>query len=64
LLSADGSRKETSKTSIFENTLLEKADLRTAFNYSIDPEMNRVKKAKFSIAGVTGLLDKYDIEIS
>jgi fluoroquinolone resistance protein len=43
--------------------LLEKADFRTAYNYSIDPEKNRIKKAKFSIFGVTGLLDKYDIEI-
>jgi fluoroquinolone resistance protein len=48
---------------IFDRTILEKADLRTAFNYSIDPENNRIKKAKFSVAGVTGLLHKYDIEI-
>ncbi len=47
----------------FDNTNLEKADLRTAYNYSIDPEKNRVKKAKFSLAGVGGLLNKYDIVI-
>lgn len=47
----------------FENTLLEKADLRTARNYSIDPELNRIKKTKFSYPAVLGLLDKYDIEI-
>ncbi|HKO82951.1 MAG TPA: pentapeptide repeat-containing protein, partial [Chitinophagaceae bacterium] len=47
----------------FENTLLEKADFRTSFNYSIDPEINKIKKAKFSLPGVTGLLNKYDIEI-
>lgn len=47
----------------FENTVLEKADFRTARNYSIDPEGNRIKKAKFSYPGVQGLLDKYDIEI-
>lgn len=47
----------------FENTTIEKADLRTSFNYSIDPERNRIKKAKFSLMGITGLLDKYDIEI-
>lgn len=47
----------------FEQTNLEKADLRSAVNYSIDPEINRVKKAKFSLQGITGLLDKYDIEI-
>ncbi len=48
---------------VFEDTVLEKADLRTAFNYSIDPAMNRVKKAKFSLMGVRGLLRKYDIEV-
>jgi uncharacterized protein YjbI with pentapeptide repeats len=47
----------------FENTNLEKADLRTAFNYSINPEINKVKKAKFSLPAVIGLLDKHDIEI-
>jgi fluoroquinolone resistance protein len=49
---------------IFANTILEKADFRTAFNYSIDPSANRVKKARFSMAGLPGLLDKYGIEIS
>ena len=48
---------------VFENTNLEKVDLRTSFNYSIDPENNRIKKAKFSIYGVSGLLTKYDIDI-
>ena len=48
---------------VFENTILENADLRTSFNYSIDPDQNRIKKAKFSLAGIPGLLNKYDIEI-
>ncbi|HEY4110880.1 pentapeptide repeat-containing protein [Puia sp.] len=47
----------------FENTVLEKADLRTAFHYSIDPERNRLKKARFSLEGVRGLLGKYDIVV-
>jgi fluoroquinolone resistance protein len=47
----------------FENTMLEKADFRTSINYSLDPELNRIKKAKFSQSGISGLLDKYDIEI-
>ena len=47
----------------FDNTIIEKSDFRTSYNYSIDPERNRLKKAKFSIHGVAGLLDKYDIEI-
>ena len=48
---------------IFINTVLDKADFRTAYNYAIDPESNRLKKAKFSILGISGLLDKYDIII-
>ena len=47
----------------FERTNLEKADLRSSRNFSIDPEINKIKKAKFSIHGITGLLDKYEIEI-
>lgn len=47
----------------FENTVLEKADLRTAFNYTIDPEKNRLKQARFSMPGVAGLLHKYNIRI-
>lgn len=49
--------------STFENTILEKADLRTAYNYAIDPELNRVKRARFSLSGVPGLLGRYDIDI-
>jgi len=51
------------RAAMFEYTVLEKADFRTAFNYSIDPELNRIKKAKFSRQGLAGLLAKYDIEI-
>lgn len=53
---------DLSKT-VFENTILEKADLRTARNYVIDPDINKLRKAKFSYPGVLGLLGKYDIEI-
>lgn len=48
---------------IFFHSVLEKADFRTARHYSFDPEMNRIKKAKFSLAGIEGLLGKYGIEI-
>ncbi len=47
----------------FENTNLEKVDFRTAFNYTIDPQLNRIKKARFSREGVHGLLHKFDVEI-
>ncbi len=48
---------------IFKSTILERADLRSAHNYSIDPEINSLKKTKFSKEGIIGLLDKYDIEV-
>ncbi|MFT3752260.1 MAG: pentapeptide repeat-containing protein [Paludibacter sp.] len=48
---------------IFHRTILEKADFRTSFHYSIDPEANRITKARFSKLGIAGLLDKYRIEI-
>jgi uncharacterized protein YjbI with pentapeptide repeats len=48
----------------FDRTIIEKADFRTAYNYSIDPDNNRIKKARFSKSGIAGLLQKYDIQIS
>jgi uncharacterized protein YjbI with pentapeptide repeats len=48
---------------VFDRTNLEKADLRSAYNFSLDPDNNRIAKAKFSSAGIAGLLDKYDIII-
>ena len=48
---------------IFDNTNLEIADFRTASNYTIDPDRNRLRKARFSLAGITGLLGKWDIEV-
>lgn len=48
---------------IFFQSNLEGVDFRTSFNYIIDPEQNRIRKAKFSLSGLVGLLAKYDIEI-
>ncbi|MBD0779245.1 pentapeptide repeat-containing protein [Maribacter sp. ANRC-HE7] len=48
---------------IFYDTVLEKTDLTTAYNFSIDPERNQIKKAKFSKANIVGLLTKYNIVI-
>ncbi len=47
----------------FSNTILEKTDFRTALNFSIDPEFNKMKKARFAVSGLTGLLDKYNLDI-
>jgi fluoroquinolone resistance protein len=48
---------------VFNNSNIEKADFRSASNYVIDPEMNKIKKAKFSADGLAGLLTKYDIKV-
>lgn len=50
-------------SAVFENTILEKTDFRSSFHYSIDPEKNKIRKARFSWPGLRGLLDKYDLEI-
>ena len=48
---------------VFLQSNLEKSDFRTAIHYSIDPELNRMKKARFSIDGLGGLLGKYDLNL-
>ena len=47
----------------FGSTILAKADFTTAINLMLDPEMNTLKKAKFSVNGLPGLLLKYDLKI-
>jgi len=49
--------------SVFHKTILKEADFLTALNYTIDPELNNIRRAKFSTGGVAGLLNKYDIII-
>lgn len=48
---------------IFDRTNIEKTDFRTAKNYAIDLNKNKVKKAKFSRQGIDGLLKSYNIII-
>jgi len=47
----------------FDRTILKNADLRTSYNFIIDPDNNNIKKARFSVHGLPGLLAKYDIRI-
>ena len=47
----------------FEHTILRGADIRTSYNFIIDPDNNDIKKAKFSMHGLQGLLAKYDIKV-
>lgn len=48
---------------VFERSKLDKADFRGALHYAIDPEVNSVKKARFSRDGLHGLLGKYQLRI-
>lgn len=48
---------------VFSRTNLSQTDFRTSRNYSINLEMNTVRKAKFSISEIDGLLSQYDIVI-
>ena len=48
---------------VFNETNLTGVDFRSAFNYSIDPELNTIKKAHFSSDGLAGLLNSYQIII-
>ncbi len=48
---------------VFENSVLKKADLRTANGYIIDPELNSIEKMRVSSADLAGLLSKHDLRI-
>tara|TARA_B100000795_G_scaffold268439_1_gene255387 strand:+ start:140 stop:706 length:567 start_codon:yes stop_codon:yes gene_type:complete len=48
---------------LFDRSVLLKTNFKTAYNYSIDPENNKIKGAQFSLPQVTGLLNKYSISI-
>ncbi|MDR2936506.1 MAG: pentapeptide repeat-containing protein, partial [Rikenellaceae bacterium] len=48
---------------VFGGTGLEKADLRTAWGYVIDPSTNRIRGARFAYPAVLGLLDAYGIDV-
>ena len=49
--------------SVFIDTIANKTDFTTSYNFTIDPERNKLKKAKFSLEGLKGLLTKYDIVV-
>ena len=48
---------------IFDQTDLRKADLRSAYNFNIDPNNNSIEGARFATNNLAGLLEKYQIVI-
>ncbi len=48
---------------VFNQTDLTNVNFTTAYNYIIDPELNTMKKAVFSLIGLPGLLSQYGIKI-
>lgn len=48
---------------LFHNCDLCKADFSSARRYNIDPQTNKIKKAKFSLPEAVGLLQGFDITI-
>jgi uncharacterized protein YjbI with pentapeptide repeats len=51
------------RRTVFIKTIANKTDFSTSYNYTIDPEQNKLKKAQFSTDGLKGLLEKYDLVI-
>ena len=47
----------------FIESILEKTDFRTAHNFNIDPTLNRLRRSKFSGSNLTGLLQRYKLDI-
>ena len=47
----------------FHNTRLVGADFTTATGFSLDPEANDLTGARFALAGLPGLLDKYGLVV-
>jgi uncharacterized protein YjbI with pentapeptide repeats len=47
----------------FENNDLSQVDFSTSYNLKLDPEQNKIKKAKFSLYNLPGLLEKYELVI-
>ena len=48
---------------IFERTISDKANLTTAYHFLIDPAVNSINKTRFSLDGLPGLLNRYNIVI-
>lgn len=50
-------------SAIFKKSNLRKTDFRSSYNFSVDPQINNIQQAKFSLQGLPGLLEKYHLDI-
>ncbi|WP_379088672.1 pentapeptide repeat-containing protein [Pedobacter sp. UC225_65] len=50
-------------TAVFMRSVLNGANFATSYNFTIDPEKNQLRKAKFSADGLVGLLTNYGIVV-
>jgi uncharacterized protein YjbI with pentapeptide repeats len=48
---------------VFIGTTANKTDFATSYDFTIDPEKNKLKRAIFSTENLKGLLQKYDLVI-
>lgn len=51
------------QSTVFERSSLLMADFRTAYNFALDPELNKMKGARFVENALGGLLGKYKLRI-
>jgi hypothetical protein len=47
----------------FAKAIANKANFKTSYNYTIDPTKTKIKKAIFALAGLKGLLTKYEVVV-
>jgi len=47
----------------FAKAIANKANFKTSYNYTIDPTKTKIKKTVFALAGLKGLLAKYEVVV-
>lgn len=55
--------REMKLTSIFDQTILTQVDFITSYNYSFNPNTNKISGAKFGVDGLPRLLNQYGFQV-